>query len=179
MPRCPRHNLSIRSRFDVIMRMRRIATTGAALALITMAGPAVAGPKAEIVDFGVVVGRLVDSQPEAGQRALEPVRAMQKLRYIERSDRIEARLCRNFGITVRLIPTPPFRTPDRVEVREPVDHGRDFSAVRHPDHPLPSRVRAAAVPEPGRSPRPAGRPRSRPPSAAVRPVARLAEKASL
>ncbi len=99
------------------MRVRRIATTGAALALITMAGPAVAGPRAEIVDFGVVAGRLVDSPPDAGQRALEPVRAMQKLRYIERSDRIEARLCRNFGITVKLLPTPPFRMPDRVEVR--------------------------------------------------------------
>ena len=101
----------------MIMRVRRIATTGAALALITMAAPAVAGPKAEIVDFGVVAGRLVDSPPDAGQRVLEPVRAMQKLRYIERSDRIEARLCRNFGITVKLAVPLPFRMPDRVEVR--------------------------------------------------------------
>lgn len=87
------------------------------MALITMAGPAVAGPRAEIIDFGVVAGRLVDSPPDGGQRVLEPVRAMQKLRYIERSERIEARLCRNFGITVKLIPAPPFRMPDRVEVR--------------------------------------------------------------
>ena len=70
-----------------------------------------------VVPQGVVAGRLVDSPPDAGQRALEPVRVMQKLRYIERSDRIEARLCRNFGITVKLLPTPPLRMPDRVEVR--------------------------------------------------------------
>lgn len=99
------------------MRARWITTTWAALAFIAMAGPAAAGPKGEILDFGVVAGRRLDSPPDAGQSALEPIRAMRNPRYIERTDRIEARLCRNFGITVKLSAPPPFRMPDRVEVR--------------------------------------------------------------
>lgn len=84
---------------------------------MAVAEAASAGPKVEILDFGVTAGRRVDSAPDAGQSVLEPIRAMQKLRYIERTDRIEAKLCRNFGITVKLAPSPPFRAPDRVEVR--------------------------------------------------------------
>ena len=46
---------------------------------------------------------------------------MTGVRYIERTDRIEARLCRSFGIRVKLDDRPLRRVPSRVDV-----------LVRHP-----------------------------------------------
>ena len=74
----------------------------AAMILAAVSGSAVAAPKAEIVDFGVTVGRRMMAAPTPGGTGLEPAREMKNIRYLERADRIEARLCRNFGLTLKL-----------------------------------------------------------------------------
>ena len=67
------------------------------------------------VEFGRTEGSTGSSQskPDAGN-GLSPAKPMYRTRYVDHSDRIEGRLCRSFGITVRISGTP---MPDRVEVR--------------------------------------------------------------
>lgn len=95
--------------------LRRMAAA-AAMALVAASGQAAAAPKAEIVDFGLVAGRRLMASPPSGD-GLEPAREMKNIRYLERTDRIEARLCRNFGLTLRLSDAIPRTLPRWVSVR--------------------------------------------------------------
>ncbi|WP_166652580.1 DUF3859 domain-containing protein [Enterovirga rhinocerotis] len=72
---------------------------------------------AEIVDWGVVSGERKAPAPETGDRGLSGARPMRNVRYEERTDRIVAKLCRSFGITVTLSAPTPRQMPRRVEVR--------------------------------------------------------------
>jgi hypothetical protein len=97
--------------------IRRSLTVIAWTIIAPLCGSAQATPKAEIVDFGLTAGRRAESGETAGQSSLSPAQTMTNLRYIERTDRIEARLCRNFGLTVRLIDSVAKALPRRVIVR--------------------------------------------------------------
>lgn len=104
------------------MSKRRPAAVMAIMALAAIAGPAAAAPKGEIIDFGVTVGRRLEATPTPGQAGLEPAREMKNIRYLERTDRVEARLCRNFGLSLALTDAIPRVLPGRVSVR--VEHPR-------------------------------------------------------
>ena len=84
--------------------MGRFLLAAAAFAVLASGNAAVAEVTAEIVDWGIVSGHR-EPPPEAmrpGESGLAPSRPMHDIRYEQRTDTIEARLCRNFGITVRL-----------------------------------------------------------------------------
>ncbi|MEZ2407199.1 hypothetical protein GGC47_002068 [Bosea sp. OAE752] len=99
------------------MSKRLYMAAMAAMILAAVSGSAVAAPKAEIVDFGVTVGRRMMAAPTPGGTGLEPAREMKNIRYLERADRIEARLCRNFGLTLKLSDAIPQILPRQVSVR--------------------------------------------------------------
>ncbi|MCE4223224.1 DUF3859 domain-containing protein [Methylobacterium sp. C25] len=70
--------------------------------LLIGGSPARAEVTAEIVDWGVVSGRTDRAISGDGGSGLEAAKPMNGVRYGERTDRIEARLCRSFGMTIRL-----------------------------------------------------------------------------
>ena len=99
--------------------MNTLRYMGAAAAVVLAAAPGhvTAAPKGEIVDFGLTAGRRIMAAPRIGDAGLEPAREMKNIRYFERTDRIEARLCRNFGLTIRLTDAIPKVLPRSVSVR--------------------------------------------------------------
>lgn len=99
------------------MNTLRCMAAAAALVLAAAPGQAAAAPKGEIVDFGLTAGRRIMATPTIGETGLEPAREMKNIRYFERTDRIEARLCRNFGLTIRLTDAIPKALPRSVSVR--------------------------------------------------------------
>lgn len=96
---------------------------GLALALyLACLQPAGAEVSAEIVERGITIGRqIVPAQPDPGDRNLSPAKGIRAVRYLERTETIEARLCRSFGVTIRLKATPPGDLPQVLDVR-----------IRHP-----------------------------------------------
>lgn len=98
--------------------MRPRPHLGAALlAGLCLAGPAAAAPSAEVLDFGTMTGRRAPAPPPgAGGTGLAPAVPMSHQRYIERTDAIEARLCRSFGLHLRIVPGPGEPEPPAVIV---------------------------------------------------------------
>lgn len=94
---------------------------------------------AEIVDFGITAGTRTEGEATAGPNALTPPHAMSGVRYIQRTDRIEARLCRSFGLRIKLDDRPPRRVPSRVDVlvRHPTltrPDGKQSAETRFPSY---------------------------------------------
>ena len=77
-----------------------------ALAVFALgAGSAWAHPTAEILDYGVMTGRRALEAPLGeGGTGLAPAEPMSHQRYIARTDAVEARLCRSFGVKLRIVP---------------------------------------------------------------------------
>lgn len=81
--------------------------------------PAYAEVTGEIVEWGITSGHR-GPPPEApgpDETGLAPAREMRGVTYPERTDTIEARLCRGFGIQVRLTRSDGGQLPTRVEAR--------------------------------------------------------------
>lgn len=92
------------------------ATFGAAFGAAPARAQAV--PEARVVEYGEYVARrdlgVLPPDPDAGRTA--PLVIVDQPRFVERTDRIEARPCRGFGIRFRLAPPDPAGTT-RVTVR--------------------------------------------------------------
>lgn len=92
-----------------------------ALAIAMLAGalPAVAQVRGEVIDWGITTSQREPDQatPDPGEVGLAPARKVSDLRYVERTDTIEARLCRGFGFTVMLSAPDGTGLPDHVEGR--------------------------------------------------------------
>lgn len=95
----------------------------AALALAVLPGAAQAALTARVAEWGElyaeVTGFLIG--PEHEQHALTPALATRAPEFTRRTDRIEARLCGQFGVAIALQADPPDSMPRSVQVR-----------VRHP-----------------------------------------------
>ncbi len=64
-----------------------------------------AHPTADIVDYGVMTGRRARDTPLGeGGTGMAPAVPMSHQLYIARTDAIEARLCRSFGLHLRIVP---------------------------------------------------------------------------
>lgn len=98
--------------------MRACSRFGAAvLAGLCLASPASAAPSAEVLDFGILTGRRAPAPPPGGGgTGLAPAVPMSHHRYIARTDAIEARLCRSFGLHLRIVPGPGEPEPPAVVV---------------------------------------------------------------
>jgi hypothetical protein len=92
----------------------------AAILLALAPSHAAAEPRGEIIDYGITAGRRVAGTPGPGEAGLAPASEMKNIRYLDRTDRIEARLCRNFGLSLRLSDDIPKVLPRQVSVR--VEH---------------------------------------------------------
>ena len=69
------------------------------------AGSASAHPTAEVLDYGVMTGRRALETPLGqGGTGMAPAVPMSHQRYIAQTDVIEARLCRSFGLHLRIVP---------------------------------------------------------------------------
>ena len=108
-------------------RLARFAAVGLACAFWAAPARAQAVPEARVVEYGEYVARrdlgVLPPDPDAGRTA--PLVIVDQPRFVERTDRIEARPCRGFGIRFRLGPPDPAGTT-RVTVR-----------VTHPPMALP------------------------------------------
>lgn len=83
----------------------RHRTLAATLAACCAAGGAFAHPTAEVLDWGLLTGRRALEAPlGTGGTGMAPAVPMSHQRYIERTDTIEARLCRSFGMKLRILP---------------------------------------------------------------------------
>ena len=89
-----------------------------ALLLVGASGRAEA-LKAEVVEYGVMLSERGKERADHGGKTLSPVHEMSDVRYVRRTDQIEARLCKTFGIAVEY---SDGALPDRVEIR--VSHPR-------------------------------------------------------
>ena len=68
-------------------------------------GGAWARPTAEILDWGLMTGRrALTPPPGEGGTGMAPAVPMSHQRYVERTDAVEARLCRSFGVRLRIVP---------------------------------------------------------------------------
>lgn len=96
-----------------------VAALAAALAASGLgAGTAAAHPTAEILDWGPIVGRRAPDAPlGTGGTGLAPAVPMSHQRYLDRTDAIEARLCRSFGVKLRIVPGAGEPEPGAVVVR--------------------------------------------------------------
>lgn len=96
--------------------MTRGWTTRAAAAtlLLAVASGRAEALTAEIVEYGVTLSERGKARVDHGGKTLSPVHEMSDVRYVRRTDRIEAALCKTFGIAVRYSDGP---LPARVEVR--------------------------------------------------------------
>ena len=82
------------------------------------AGPASAHPTAEVLDWGLMTGRRAPGTPLGeGGTGMAPAVPMSHQRYIARTDAIEARLCRSFGLHLRIVPGAGEPEPGLVVVR--------------------------------------------------------------
>ena len=64
-----------------------------------------AHPTAEILDWGPMTGQRALGAPlGTGGTGMAPAVPMSHQRYLERTDVIEARLCRSFGVKLRIVP---------------------------------------------------------------------------
>ena len=69
------------------------------------ASAASARPTAEVLDWGPMTGRRAPEAPSGqGGTGMAPAVPMSHQRYIARTDAIEARLCRSFGLHLRIVP---------------------------------------------------------------------------
>lgn len=82
--------------------MRFLPWLPALVSLLIGGSQARAEVTAETVDWGVVSGRTDRTVSGDEGIGLEAAKPMNAVRYGERADRIEARLCRSFGMTIRL-----------------------------------------------------------------------------
>lgn len=98
---------------------RSMAMT-AAILLALASTHAAADPRSQIIDYGITAGRRIPGTPGPGEVGLAPASEMTNIRYLDRTDRIEARLCRNFGLSLRLSDDIPRVLPRQVSVR--VEH---------------------------------------------------------
>lgn len=96
-------------------RWRRAAA--GSIALCAAAAPAAARPTAELLDWGRVDG-VRGAAPGPGEEGtgLAPALPMSHQSVVERTDAIEARLCRSFGMMLRILPGPGEREPEGVVV---------------------------------------------------------------
>lgn len=81
------------------------------------ASPACAHATAEVVEWGRMTGERATSALSDGGSALVPTVPMSHQRYLERTDVIEARLCRSFGLMLRIRPGPDEPEPGLIRVR--------------------------------------------------------------
>lgn len=102
------------------MTLPRPMIMTAAILLALASSQVAAEPRGEIVDYGITAGRRIAGTPGPGEAGLAPASEMRNLRYLDRTDRIEARLCRNFGLSLRLGDDIPRILPRQVSVR--VEH---------------------------------------------------------
>lgn len=87
-------------------------------ALFCAAGTAQAHPTAEVLDWGRMAGERASAAPPGEEgTGLAPALPMVRQRNIERTDAIEARLCRSFGLKLRILPGPGEPEPAVVRVR--------------------------------------------------------------
>ncbi len=93
-------------------------TCVAVLATSCLAGAgAWARPTAEILDWGPMTGRRALGAPlGTGGTGMAPAVPMSHQRYLERTDAVEARLCRSFGVKLRILPGPGEPEPGLVVV---------------------------------------------------------------
>ena len=69
------------------------------------AGGASAHPAAEVLDWGLLTGQRALGAPlGTGGTGMAPAVPMSHQRYLARTDDIEARLCRSFGVKLRIVP---------------------------------------------------------------------------
>lgn len=95
--------------------MRGWITKAAATALLlVVASGRAEALKAEIVEYGVMLSERGKAKPDHGGKTLSPVHEMSDVRFIQRTDQIEAGLCKTFGIAVEYSDGP---MPEQVEVR--------------------------------------------------------------
>lgn len=94
---------------------RRSCLAAAALALT--AGGAAARPSAEVLAFGRVEGERAATPPGEGGSGLAPARPISRTRFLDHSDTVEARLCRSFGVMLRVTPGPGEAEPTALQVR--------------------------------------------------------------
>lgn len=104
------------------MMQYRTRFAAMAVAILLATCPARAELKAEILDFGLTTGRRVQTNipPQPGEVGLSPSARMANIKHLVQTDKIEARRCRSFGVTVRLSPDSPDQMPQHVDVR--TDH---------------------------------------------------------
>lgn len=99
-------------------RTSALGALAAGAAFAAAASTAAARPAGEILDFGRTAGtRAAAPLPGQGGTGLSPARPMARARFLDHSDRIEARLCRSFGMRVRIVPGPGEPEPRAVAVR--------------------------------------------------------------
>lgn len=102
--------------------LMRWAAVLAVLAAALLPGSAHAAVTARIVEWGELHAEIIGLiGPEHEERALSPGLATRLPEFIRRTDRIEARLCGQFGVAIALRADPPNLLPRSVQVR-----------VRHP-----------------------------------------------
>ena len=97
----------------------RLRIAAAALAASWLAtGVAWAQPTGEVLDWGQVTGRRALETPlGTGGTGMAPAVPMSHQSYIARTDAIEARLCRSFGVKLRIVPGAGESEPGLVGVR--------------------------------------------------------------
>ena len=117
---------------------RRPCLAAAVLAVATAggtAGSAAAHPSAEILAFGRVEGERAATPPGEGGTGLAPARPLSRPRFLDHSDTVEARLCRSFGLLLRVTPGPGEAEPAVLQVRvlHPVFTGPDGTTSAEDD----------------------------------------------
>lgn len=112
---------------------RRLCLAAAALAASAVA--AAARPTAEVLAFGRVEGERAATPPGEGGTGLAPARPISRTRFLDRSDTVEARLCRSFGLLLRVLPGSGEAEPTVLQIRviHPVFTGPDGATSAEDD----------------------------------------------
>ncbi len=104
--------------------------TGVAMLALLVAGVAHAEPRGVIVDYGEVTAKDAGPMPPGQElHALSPGRTVGDMKFTRRTDRIEATLCRRFGVAMHVLYAPGDLPVGQVLVR-----------VRHPPMQRPDGV---------------------------------------
>lgn len=104
----------MRAQMSTKRRQRDVAAL--VLALSATAAHGEASLEGKILDFGPFVARHIGEATEA-RGNLGRDEYIEDIRFLDRTDRVEAQLCRHFGMTVRLTPSPPAGMPAFVRGR--------------------------------------------------------------